>query len=79
MGLDFALLMLLKKAKLKVHKWKVYLALNEVMDFACSMGKSLDDPRVFQLLVLLKNNNDFCHGHFLLHNNSVDKSFLFPR
>ena len=65
LDLYLALSMLLKKANVKVHMWKVYSALNEVMDLSCWMGKSLDDPKVFQLLVLLKNNNDICHSHFL--------------
>ena len=77
--LYLALSMLLKKANVKVHMWKVYLSLKEVMDLACWMGKSLDDLKVFQLLVLLKNNNDICRRHFLHYSNSVDKIFLFPR
>ena len=79
LDLCLALSKLLKKANVKVHMWKVYLSLNKVMDLACWMGKSLDDLKVFQLLVLLKNNNDICRRHFLHYSNSVDKIFLFPR
>ena len=65
LDLYLALLTLLKKANVKVQMWKVYSALNEVMDLACWMGKSLNDLKLFQLLVLLKNNNDIRRSHFL--------------
>ena len=44
-------LIFLIMAFLRVHKWKLYLALMQVMDLDCCMGKILAGFLVFQLVI----------------------------